>query len=185
MFYALEGKVVVKKNSTVVLNIAGIHFDITVSLLTYLSVEINKKTKLFTELVVSENGFRLYGFLSEEEKYLFNELRKIAKIGARTAISILSKFSPKELKYIIANKKVDQLLSVPGVGKKTANTIILELSDKVIASDEKLVELLDILTNSLGFSKEQVYPTVDKIYHEKSDLDIASLIKEVLKSLRQ
>ncbi|MGB9755409.1 MAG: Holliday junction branch migration protein RuvA [Desulfurella sp.] len=185
MFYALEGKIVVKKNGFVVLNIAGIHFSITVSVLTYLGIELNQKIKLFVELVVSENGFRLYGFLSEEEKYLFNELRKISKIGTRTAISILSKFSPQELKYVIANKKTEQLLNVPGVGKKTASTIILEMSDKVLASDEKLIEVLDVLTNNLGFSKEQAFPVLDKIYHQKPDLDMANLLKETLKNLKQ
>jgi Holliday junction DNA helicase RuvA len=185
MFYALEGKIVDKKNGFVVMNIAGIHFSVAVSLVTYLNLELDKKIKLFVELIVSESGFRLYGFLSEEEKYLFNKLRKINKIGASKAISILSKFSPQEFKYIIANKKTDQLLSVPGIGKKTADTIILELSDKVLETDEKLIEVLNVLTSSLGFSKEQVYPILDKIYRQNSEANISELIKICLKNLRQ
>ncbi|MGC8790112.1 MAG: Holliday junction branch migration protein RuvA [Desulfurella sp.] len=185
MFYALEGKITDKKNGFVVMNISGIHFTIIVSLLTYFNLKLGEKVKLFVELIASETGFRLYGFLNEEEKYLFNELRKISKIGAKTAISILSKFSPQEFKHIIANKKVEQLISVPGIGKKTASAIIFELSDKVLETDEKLIELLDVLTNSLGFSKDQVLPVLDKIYRQNPNLDTAELIKICLKNLRQ
>ncbi len=185
MFYALEGKIVEKKNGFVVMDIAGINFDITVSLITYFNLELGKKIKLYVELIVGENSFKLYGFLSEEEKYLFNELRKITKIGAKTAISILSKFSPQEFKHIIANKKVEQLISVPGIGKKTANTIIFELSDKMLETDEKLIELLDVLTNSLGFSKEQAFPIIEKVYKQNPNLEITDLIKICLKNLRQ
>jgi Holliday junction DNA helicase RuvA len=74
---------------------------------------------------------------------------------------------------------------VPGIGKKTASAIIFELSDKVLETDEKLIELLDVLTNSLGFSKDQVLPVLDKIYRQNPNLDTAELIKICLKNLRQ
>lgn len=185
MFYALEGLAVAKKNGFVAIKVGGIHFSVYTSFLTYMNIELNSKVKLFIEFVVGENSFRLYGFSTEEEKYLFNELRKITKIGARIAMSILSKFSAQELKSIIANKQIEQLLSVPGVGKKTASTIMLELSDKILESDEKLIEVLNILTNNLGFAKERVYPILDKIYHGNEAFDTTELLKETLKKLRQ
>ncbi len=134
------------------------------------SVEIGEDLKLYTETIVREDEISLYGFLEAKERTLFNRLRSVTSIGTKTALNILSVLSANELIELIINEKADLLMRVPGIGKKTAGRLILELKDPFfkeygsveIAPEEisqesfgKDVELREALL-SLGYSSAEI-----------------------------
>lgn len=133
MFYYISGTLEHLDASFCAIDCGGVGYGLTVSSLTAsaLSQNIGKKTKLYTYLAVREDGIELFGFLSLEERECFNKLITVSGVGPKAAMSILSILSPDALALAIASNDVKAISKANGVGKKTAERLILELRDKV------------------------------------------------------
>ena len=133
MFARITGILIDKKPPTVVIDTpSGIAYEIDVPMSTlYTLPEIGQKTNLYLHLAIREDAHVLYGFASESERASFRQLIKITGIGARTALGILSGLSSDDLQQAVAAQDISRLTSIPGIGKKTAERLVLELKDKV------------------------------------------------------
>ncbi len=131
MINRIIGKVLDIKNSIVTVLVGGIGFELNVSLQTQENLMLGDEICLFTYLSVKEDSITLFGFSTEEEKEMFLKLISISGIGPKMAISILSNSTPESLALAIISGNISVLSNIKGVGKKTAERIILELKEKV------------------------------------------------------
>ena len=136
MFAHIEGIVADKAKDTLVLDAGGVGFELTVSASTLsASPAAGEKMKCYTVLSVREDGMELFGFATREEKQMFLQLKGVTGIGPKSALQILSALPPRDLAVAIATGDAAALSRAPGVGKKTAQRLILELNDKVPAEE--------------------------------------------------
>lgn len=145
MFYNLEGLVTEIDQNLIVLDCNGIGFAVNASTHTISSVKIKQRAKLYIYEAIGEDHFDLYGFASKDEKRCFTMLLSVSGIGPKAALSIMSYNTPDGLALAIANGNDKPLTSCPGIGKKTAQRILLELKDKLQLADYGQ-------TNGNGFS---------------------------------
>ena len=132
MIASVRGEVLVRRPDHVVIESGGIGYRLAVSAETLKAVPARGKTvALHTHLVVRDDAMHLYGFASEEERDLFLSLISVSQIGPRVAVAILSGGTPRELLRAIAAGDAKRFQAVPGVGKRTAERIIVELREKV------------------------------------------------------
>ena len=132
MIGRLTGTLLEKTPPLVVIDVHGIGYEVDVPMSTFFNLPaIGERTTLFTHFVVREDGQFLYGFGSDAERFAFRQLLKISGIGARTALAVLSGLSVGELAEAIARQEVGRLTKVPGIGKKTAERLLLELKGKL------------------------------------------------------
>jgi len=140
--------------------------------LTPVREEMKGEITLYTELLLPPEGAPvLYGFKTKEERELFRLLQKVPKVGRKVALSILSKFSPEELKEVIASEDHERLTSVPGLGGKLSKRIILELKGK-LEEREVPAELLKVL-KALGYTRSEVKEALKGINLEGLTLEEA------------
>ena len=130
MLYHLEGTVTELSHDTLVLDCSGVGFEVTITPNTASSMKRGEKGKVYITESVSENSFDLYGFLTWREKQFFKMLTSVSGVGPKAAMSILSYNTPDSLAISIVNENEKALTACPGIGKKTAQRIILELKDK-------------------------------------------------------
>ena len=130
MFYHLEGTVMELSHDTLVLDCSGVGFEVTITPNTASSMKRGEKGKVYITESISENSFDLYGFLTWREKQFFKMLTSVSGVGPKAAMSILSYNTPDSLAISIVNENEKALTACPGIGKKTAQRIILELKDK-------------------------------------------------------
>jgi Holliday junction DNA helicase RuvA len=140
----ISGKLADKDHSgTVVVNTGSVGYRVFVSLNTLLELpEPGEDLSLFTVTVVRDDAFHLYGFSQTEERDLFNLLVQVKGIGPRVALALLGGLKPADLKSAIAREDAGWISTVPGVGRKTAERIVLELRDKVSAQAEESEKLI-------------------------------------------
>ena len=132
MIGRLTGTLLEKNPPQVVVDVHGVGYEVDVPMSTFFNLPaLSEKITLLTHFVVREDGQFLYGFGCEAERYAFRQLVKISGIGARTALSVLSGLSVNELAEAIARQEVGRLTKVPGIGKKTAERLLLELKGKL------------------------------------------------------
>jgi Holliday junction DNA helicase RuvA len=130
----LEGVLAEKRPDTLLLDVAGVGYEVRVSLLTFLALPDEGKTlRLRIHTHVREDVLQLFGFLAEDERILFRQLLGISGIGPRLALSILSGLPPDQLAAAIRAGELARLTAIPGVGKKTAERIVVDLRDKLAA----------------------------------------------------
>ena len=128
MIAFLSGKVAaVLPPNTAYIDVAGVGYAVSMPQGDLGKLEVGKSTRVLTYLSVSDNGLGLYGFLSDEEKALFEKLSGVSKVGPKMALAALSTYTPRELADAIAAQDIARVSHIPGVGKKTAERIILEL----------------------------------------------------------
>ncbi len=158
MIANISGKLLEKNPPEIVVECGGIGYQVDVPMSTFYNLpEIGENVQLQTVFVVREDAQLLYGFLTKNEKELFKLLLKVSGIGARTALAMLSSMSADNLSNAIASGDLPMLVKVPGVGKKTAERLILELKDKVALSgtvsalNSTQSDIIAALT-ALGFS---------------------------------
>ncbi|MGJ5711769.1 Holliday junction branch migration protein RuvA [Staphylococcus auricularis] len=111
---------------------------------------LDQEVTIYTSLIVREDAQLLYGFMNEEEKEMFLNLIKVTGIGPKSALAILASSTPNEVKYAIENENDSYLTKFPGIGKKTARQIVLDLKGKVIISEEDSGALLNDQTVETG-----------------------------------
>lgn len=132
MIGRLTGRLIEKSPPTVVVEAGGVGYEVDVPMSTfYLLPATGQEVKLFTHLAIREDAHLLFGFASEAERQVFRQLLKITGIGARTALSLLSGMSVDELYAAVSQQDGARLTRVPGIGKKTAERLLLELKDKL------------------------------------------------------
>jgi len=131
MFYYLEGTVTVIGQNLAVIDVNGVGYACMTTLGTLSHLDSGKKAKLFTYCNVKEDAFDIYGFYDLSEKRCFEQLLSVSGVGPKAALSILSSVSPESLALAIISDDESALTVAPGVGKKLAQRIILELKDKV------------------------------------------------------
>jgi len=131
MFYYLEGNITVILQNLAVIDVNGVGYACYTTLNTLSHLEMNKKAKLYTYCNIKEDAFDIYGFYSTGEKRCFEQLLSVSGVGPKAALSILSSASPEALAIAIIGDDEAALTIAPGVGKKLAQRIILELKDKV------------------------------------------------------
>ena len=149
MIGRLSGVLLSKLPPQIMLEVQGVGYEIDVPMSTfYQRPAVGEKVMLFTHLSVREDAHLLFGFVSDEERSVFRQLLKISGIGARTALSVLSGMSVADLQLAITSQDSVRLTTIPGIGKKTAERLVLELKDKVKALVSSSAPLSGVLPNS-------------------------------------
>ena len=132
MIGRLSGVLLEKNPPQVLVDLHGLGYEVDVPMSTFYNLPANgEKVTLLTHFIVREDGQFLYGFASEAERFAFRQLIKISGIGARMALAVLSGLSVGDLAQAIARQEVGRLVKVPGIGKKTAERLLLELKGKL------------------------------------------------------
>lgn len=136
MISRLRGIVLEKNPPLVVLDIQGVGYEAHVSMQTFYTLPaVGEEVQLYTQLVVREDAHLLFGFSSREERETFQALVKVSGIGAKSALGILSALTSDELAMAIANEDIKRLTAAPGIGKKTAERLVLELRGKLVGNN--------------------------------------------------
>ena len=132
MYAHIEGIVAEKDQDSIVLDANGVGYLLNVSGATLsMAPAVGERMKLYCVLNVREDAMELYGFYSREEKRMYERLRSVTGVGSRTALQILSAMSVRDLSIALISGDANALTRVPGIGKKTAQRLVLELKDKV------------------------------------------------------
>jgi len=191
LYEYIKGKVVDIREDYVILENGGIGYRIYTSRTSLMDLELNKMATMYTFLSVREEGINLYGFSSEEELSMFCNLILVSKIGPKGALNILSTLTPQQIVNAIHNNEVDLLCAAPGIGKKTANRIILELKDRIpkdlvlertnVQKENDHVQLAIDGVMTLGYTRGEVYSIIKQL--DISSMDTEQIIREVLKRL--
>ncbi|WP_118810921.1 Holliday junction branch migration protein RuvA [Neisseria lactamica] len=134
MISRLTGKLVEKTPPQIVIDVNGVGYEADVSMQTFCNLPpVGESVQLFTQLIIREDAHLLFGFATAEERKTFRQLIKVGGIGAKTALGILSAMTADELARAVAEEDVKRLSSAPGIGKKTAERMVLELRGKLVA----------------------------------------------------
>lgn len=190
MIARLNGILIEKAPPQLVIDCAGVGYEVEVPMSTFYNLpEIGAKVQLLTYMVVREDAQLLYGFGSEQEKSTFKQLLKVNGIGAKSALSILSGVSIEDLIQAVNLQEVVMLTRIPGIGKKTAERLLLELKDKfsingisgVGASQPKSAtsDVLNALL-ALGYNDKEAMATIKLL---PTELTVSEGIRQALKLL--
>ncbi|EPZ67743.1 Holliday junction DNA helicase RuvA [Helicobacter pylori UM038] len=164
------------------IEVQGVVYGVQVSMRTSALLQAGQKARLKILQVIKEDVHLLYGFLEESEKILFERLLKINGVGGRIALAILSSFSPNEFENIIATKEVKRLQQVPGIGKKLADKIMVDLIGFFIQDETSPARNEVFLAlESLGFKSVEINKVLKTL---KPHLSTETAIKEALQQLR-
>ena len=192
MITHLNGKLVEKNPTSLVVECNGVGYEVKISLTTYSQLKEEESIKIFTQFIVREDAQLLYGFATKEEREMFNHLISVSGIGPNTAMIMQSSLTPEEIAHAIQVEDVKTIQGVKGIGVKTAQRVIIDLKDKMLKmsfSTENIFVLnntnrFDALTAlvSLGFDKKSVEKALDKVA-SKGEETVEQLIKDALKIL--
>ena len=198
MIAFLKGDFVRKTPASVYVDVAGVGYEVHISLHTYSAIQDLEKGILYTHLLIREDAHILYGFAEEGERELFRLLLGVSGVGAATARVMLSYLKPDELGRAIANGDARQLERVKGIGRKTAERIVLELREKLVknpveagAAGQNIsswkgnsleTDALNALV-ALGIGRAAADAAVRKVVAQSPDLGVEEVIKKALQSL--
>jgi holliday junction DNA helicase RuvA len=195
MYAYLQGRFTYKSPALVYLEVNGVGYEVHISLNTYSRLQHLEEGRLYTYFQVKEDGHSLFGFFDRAEKEIFVLLLSVSGVGAATARMMLSSLKPEEVSRAIVQGNAKLLESVKGIGKKTAERLVLELRDKLgkqaeggaaIASqpgNNLAQDALQALT-ALGIARQQAEQTIQKIIlSEPNGLELEDLIKKALKAI--
>jgi len=189
MIARLNGLLIEKAPPLIVVDCAGVGYEVEVPMSTFYNLpEVGTQVTLLTHMVVREDAQLLYGFGSVQEKSTFRQLLKVNGIGAKSALSILSGVSIDDLVEAIGSQEVAVLTRIPGVGKKTAERLLLELKDKFEATGLSSIaghaksatqDVLNALL-ALGYNEREATASVKLL---DKDVSVSEGIKQALKAL--
>ncbi|MBQ3032751.1 MAG: Holliday junction branch migration protein RuvA [Deferribacterales bacterium] len=163
MIYRLSGILIEKQPSFAAVDVSGVAYEAAVSLATYSNLPpIGSQVELYIHMSVREDGVFLFGFSSREEKQMFLLLVTVSGIGPKLAMKILSGVGASQLKNSIASSDYDALSAIPGVGKKTAQRIVVELKDKFDG-------LSEFSKSTVGSVKEDVISALVNLGYKQPD----------------
>ena len=193
MIAHIQGKLVEKTPTEVVIDCNGVGYHVNISLHTYTLLPKTDFVKLFTHLIIKEDSHSLYGFVEKSEKEIFKMLMTVSGIGAGIARTMLSSLEPKQIIQALASGDVGTIQSIKGIGSKTAQRAILDLKDKVLKIyDLDEVSMFQSNTNRdealsalevLGFVRKASEKIVDKVISQNPDATVETIIKQALKNL--
>ncbi|MBU2640805.1 MAG: Holliday junction branch migration protein RuvA [Gammaproteobacteria bacterium] len=188
MIARITGTLAAKQPPQVLVDVGGIGYEIDVPMSTFYNLPaVGEKVSLLTHLTIREDAHLLYGFASEIERTAFRELLKVSGIGAKTALSVLSGLSVNDLSVAIAAQEIGRIVKVPGIGKKTAERLLLELKGKPVfagaiagvtpagVSDDVRQALL-----ALGYNERE---TTEALRALPPDLAVGEAIRQALRGL--
>tara|TARA_Y100000385_G_scaffold57153_1_gene54885 strand:- start:472 stop:1056 length:585 start_codon:yes stop_codon:yes gene_type:complete len=194
MIYYVKGAFVMKTATQVVVDCAGVGYDVQISLNTYADVEPISEGLLYTYHLVREDAQMLFGFSTQREKALFELLISVSGVGANTARVILSSLSPTEVEQAIMSEDIPTLQGVKGIGAKTAQRIVIDLKDKVaktavgldtsgpVAKSGARAEAHAALT-TLGISAKQAESVLNKLLKQNPGAPTEELVRQALQML--
>ena len=193
MIAHLQGKLVEKSPTHIVIDCAGVGYHINISLHTYSLLPNTDFVKVFTHLQIKEDAHTLYGFIEKSEREIFRLLLSVSGIGAGIARTMLSSLDPRQITNAIASADVITIQSIKGIGNKTAQRVILDLKEKVLKlydldelsvshSNTNKDEALSAL-EVLGFVRRTCEKVIEKIILAEPDATVETIIKKALKSL--
>lgn len=196
MFAYIKGSLEQKSNNYVVIDVSGIGYKIFMATKAIETLgEIGEIVKVHTHYYVREDNISLYGFNTNEELRMFELLLQVSGIGAKSAIAMLSEISPSSFALAVISDDISQLVKIPGIGKKTAARIVLELKDKLkteeaitkaeevklsITNEEETSEAIAAL-QVLGYTKREIEKALENV--DTKNLQLEEIIKQGLKSL--
>lgn len=193
MIAHLQGKLVEKTPTQVVIDCGGVGYHVNISLHTYSLLPATDFIKLYTHLQIKEDAHTLFGFVEKSEREIFKLLLSVSGIGASIARTMLSSLDPKQITNAIASGDVVTIQSIKGIGSKTAQRVILDLKEKVLKLyDLDEVSMSQSNTNRdealsalevLGFVRKTSERIVEKIIKEDPESSVESIIKRALKIL--
>ncbi len=193
MIAHIQGKLVEKNPTNVVIDCGGVGYDINISLHTFSLLPATDNIKLFTHVQIKEDAHTLFGFVEKSEREIFKMLLSVSGIGASIARTMLSSIAPREIIQAIATADLPKIQSIKGIGSKTAQRVILDLKDKVLKLyDIDEVSLTQNNTNRdealsalevLGFIRRTSERVVEKIIKENPEATVETIIKQALKNL--
>lgn len=189
MIGRLTGDLIEKRPPTVVLEVRGVGYEVDVPMSTFYQLPATGvAVTLYTHLVVREDAHLLFGFATDEERQVFRQLVRISGIGARTALAVLSGLSVSELFHAVSTQDGVRLTRIPGIGKKTAERLLLELRDKLAAGKETAAmgsaaavrsDAVNALL-ALGYNDKEAVAALTKVAPEAS---VQEAIRQALKLL--
>ena len=193
MIAHLQGKLVEKSPTHIVIDCAGVGYHINISLHTYSLLPNNDFVKVYTHLQIKEDAHTLYGFIEKSEREIFRLLLSVSGIGAGIARTMLSSLDPRQITNAIASADVSTIQSIKDIGNKTAQRVILDLKEKVV----KLYDLDELSVSQsntnkdealsalevLGFVRKTCEKVIEKIVLAEPDATVETIIKKALKSL--
>jgi Holliday junction DNA helicase RuvA len=192
MIGRIAGTLIEKNPPQVLVDANGVGYEIDVPMSTFYHLpRVGEKVTLMTHLVVREDAQLLYGFLTEGERGTFRELVKISGVGPRTALAILSGLSVTELSLAVSRQDTARLVKVPGIGKKTAERLLLELKGKLgaeLALTAGATPLSDAQADiaqalqSLGYNEREAQAAIKAL---PADVGVSDGIKQALKALNR
>lgn len=196
MFAYIKGSLEQKSNNYVVIDVSGIGYKIFMATKAIETLgEIGEIVKVHTHYYVREDNISLYGFNTNEELRMFELLLQVSGIGAKSAIAMLSEISPSSFALAVISDDISQLVKIPGIGKKTAARIVLELKDKLkteeaitkaeevklsITNEEETSEAIAAL-QVLGYTKREIEKALENV--DTKNLQLEEIIKQGLKNL--
>jgi Holliday junction DNA helicase RuvA len=192
MIGRLTGRLAAKTPPQVLLDVGGVGYELDVPMSTFFNLPaLGEPTQLLTHLVVREDAQLLYGFLTEGERGTFRELIRISGVGPRTALAILSGLSVAELAAAVSRQDTARLVKVPGIGKKTAERLLLELKGKLGAElslsagaappSDAQADIAQAL-QSLGYNEREAQAAIKAL---PADVGVSDGIKQALKALNR
>lgn len=198
MYSYIIGKVISKSKNILILENNNIGYEIYMTEIALSELNIGENAKIYTYYNVTQDNISLFGFKNLEEKKMFENLISVSKIGAKTAIGILSSISTAELAISIITNDINRLSKLPGIGKKTAQRLVLEVIDKVkteeiifteeeqesnenyLNTTEKEKDVIEAL-KVLGYNIKEIESVIKTLDIKSSTED---MIKQALKILR-
>ncbi len=200
MIASLYGRIRSLQNDRAIIDVGGVGLAVIITPTTSARLSVGNDAQLFTSLVVREDALTLYGFFDEESRVAFDLVQTVTGIGPKVAMSILGNMSPEDLGYAIAQENVAAIERVPGIGRKGAQRLILELKGKITHVSEGLPvghmplwrEQLSSALISLGFSAKEADTSVGQLLmsmqaekEDPSTFELGDLLKRALqKGLR-
>lgn len=185
MIYRLSGRLLEKQPSFVAIDVNGVAYEAAVSLATFAALPaVGEEASVYTHMSVREDGVFLFGFATPEEKQLFLLLITVSGIGPKLAIKILGGIGPAKLRQAISSSDHSTLATIPGVGKKTAERIIVELKDKFSGEGQEMLgdvkqDVISALIN-LGYKLPDCRKAVEGI---SADNGFEAVLKSALNVL--
>jgi Holliday junction DNA helicase RuvA len=193
MLAFVRGQFAIKTPARVVVDVNGVGYDLQISLNTYSSISNKTDGMLHTYLHITENAQTLYGFADVAEKEIFLQLISVSGVGASTARMMLSGMKPDEIARAIVQGNTKQLESIKGIGRKSAERLIVELRDKLgkqamdspLAAHTATTEDTDAITAlvALGISRPMAENAVKKVTKTQTGIALEDIIKQALKNL--
>ena len=195
MFAYLRGKLVLKNSENAVIDVGGVGYSLQTPYSTYTSLpDLDSEVKLYTYMAVREDNVSLFGFYSLEEKKIFEQLISVSGIGPKLAVGVLSDITPADFSLAVITDDVNRLTKISGIGKKTAQRIIIELKDKMksveIDNTDEAPVLRSVVSNDveeaisalqvLGYSNEDAVSMVNAVIQE--GMKVEEIVKLALKN---